>query len=299
MSSSWGWDKTQEPPGSMTCWTKAQLGWLTPQRVKLGVNTISDSTSSQDCIKIGDGEYGFPEGEYLLIENRQPKGLDAKIPQGGLAIFHIDESINHDIEGHPGQYGWPLNGRHYKVALLPADGKYDLERRANHGDSGDLFHGDGVDSLLPSEDKRGPYPNTDAYQKGRVQRTGVKIYGISKSNDTMTFIFSDGTADIPSAQPTFGPTRTPFPTLQPSRAPQNTMSIMPSDFPSMVPSVAPSSSPSITKSPILFAAGDITMVFDSKCAVRGEACQSPDDCCNDTAECIILEKRKPFKACSK
>ncbi|CAJ1951220.1 unnamed protein product [Cylindrotheca closterium] len=278
MASSWGWDKSQEPPGSMTCWTKAQLGWLTPQKVQYGVNTLSDSITTPDCIKIGDGEHGFPEGEYLLIENRQPRGLDSKIPQGGLAIFHIDEKIKHDLEGHPGQYGWPLNGRHYRVALLQADGDFDLERQINHGDSGDLFHGDGVDKLLPSAStNRGPFPNTDSYQRGRVRQTGVEIYGISKSNATMTFIFTDGTVELPSAQPS------PIASSSPSDLP----STVPTDSPSS-PSASPSSTPSLQASS-----------FSSQCLEEGTECENVTECCNDKAECKVVEKRQRKKVCSK
>ncbi|KAL3926710.1 MAG: hypothetical protein SGBAC_013362, partial [Bacillariaceae sp.] len=297
------------------------LGWLTPQKPQYGVNTISDSATTPDCIKIGDGEYGYPEGEYLLIENRQPKGLDSKLPQGGLAIFHIDEKIKHDLEGHPGQYGWPLNGRHYKVALLQADGQFELERQINHGDGDDLYHGDGVDKLLPSESTtRGPFPNTDSYQRGRVQQTGIEIYGISKSNATMTFIFTDGKVELPSAQPstittssatatpsgipttspvptvTAEPTLTASPTKQPSPSPTTAPSVLPSNLPSVAttrPTAAPSLWPSVE------ATAKPTALSTQCFAEKGQECQNPKDCCNDKAECRVMDKRQKKKVCSK
>lgn len=127
--------------------------------------------------------------EYLLIENRQPIGFDAFLPQGGLAIWHIDEDAS-NVEGYPGQEGiqWPLNGNHYKVSLLQADGNYDLEQRRNNGDKFDLFHGDGVNFLEPSVNfLDGPYPSTDSYRFTTPSRTGILIDEISKSDISMTF----------------------------------------------------------------------------------------------------------------
>merc|ERR1712157_208085 len=82
----------------------------------------------------------------------------------------------------------PTNGNHYCVALLQADGRYDLEHGANGGDAGDLFHAEGVNYLGPSEHPvRGPFPNTDSYQSGYVKQTGITIKNISTAGKTMQF----------------------------------------------------------------------------------------------------------------
>lgn len=64
---------------------------------------------------------GYQSGEYLLIENRQPGSFDALLPRGGLAIWHVDESVafaGNTNEGYPGQAGWPANNQHCKNYLL-------------------------------------------------------------------------------------------------------------------------------------------------------------------------------------
>ena len=79
----------------------------------------------------------------MLVENRQALGFDAVIPAEGLAIWHVDEtkgllswnSVNTE-EGSPFHFGWPANGAHYRVALLQADGLFDLELGWNRGDAG-------------------------------------------------------------------------------------------------------------------------------------------------------------------
>jgi len=140
------------------------------------------------------------ESEYLLIENRQPGispcvggidcseqgSFDTLISLGGLAIWHVDETMylsGNSVEGYPGQSGWPANGKHYHVALLQADGRYDLEQGYNRGDYSDFFRFDhyfGVDYLFPSLDPiTGPFPNTDAYKWGAISQTNHFISGIS------------------------------------------------------------------------------------------------------------------------
>ncbi len=74
---------------------------------------------------------GAGDTEYFLLENRQPMGIDAALPGGGLLIYHVDERApNND------------NPNHYKVALEQADGLYQLENRygaVSFGDAGDPY----------------------------------------------------------------------------------------------------------------------------------------------------------------
>jgi M6 family metalloprotease-like protein len=194
MANSWGFDGSQRRPPHPSAWCKKELGWVTPTILSApGVYQARNAENNQEIYQLNDG---FPAGEYLLIENRQPLGHDVGIPagiggRGGLAIWHVDEAQpgrgNFDVEpGFPGQAGWPTNGKHYKVALLQADGEYDLEQfNPPRGDALDVFR-KGFRSKLTPETT----PNTNAYQGGNIVVTGHRITGISRSRDVMSFRFN-------------------------------------------------------------------------------------------------------------
>jgi M6 family metalloprotease-like protein len=186
MANSWGFDSSQFYPPIMCPWTKKKIGWLEPKKlVKSGRYSIKASAISDDVYQIDLNEAGT---EYLLVENRQPISFDAKLPQGGLAIWHVDEAAVHRADGGwPGQQNWPSNSNHYRVALIQADGDFDLERANNRGDGEDLFHANGIAELLPSTLNGNRHPNTDIYQGGLVRPTGVSITDISASAETMQF----------------------------------------------------------------------------------------------------------------
>ena len=182
MANSWDFNFTQRCPPHFSPWSKVNLGWYSPTVISQpGQYQISQAETNPEVYRINSG---FSSGEYLLIENRQNAGFDCTIPQGGLAIWHIDDTTGYNVQGYPGQPNWPQNGNHYRVALLQADGAYNLERDNNRGDSGDMHHGDGVDAIGPGP---GNHPNTDTYKNGVVTQTGITISGISASGPSMTF----------------------------------------------------------------------------------------------------------------
>ena len=139
---------------------------------------------------------GMPPNEYLLVENRQPLGFDRDIPQGGLAIWHVDDNVGgNTVEGFLRQPGWPGNGSHYRVALLQADSLFHLEHNTNQGDGGDLFRD--VPGIALSEVTM---PASDAYRLGSSYPTGIEISEISASDATMTFRFRPATwCDVSSS----------------------------------------------------------------------------------------------------
>jgi hypothetical protein len=154
-----------------------------------GTYSLEQSYSSNKVYVI---RKGFPEGEYLIVENRQEEGYDHGLSQPGLAIYHIDEYAS-DVSSYPGHYKFPKD--HYRVSLLQGDGEYDLERMAEEGDSGDLFHhgrfpGIGPDGVFLQDGSTSAaykYPNTNSYQGGEEKPSGVVIADISVPDTVMTF----------------------------------------------------------------------------------------------------------------
>jgi len=187
MGNSWGFDGSQRYPPIMCAWSKMQLGWLEPKEIKAsGVYEIEASAVEPEAYII---KTRFPLEEYILIENRQQLGFDAKIPQGGLAVWHIDGAVSFENPpGYPGQVNFPKNNNHYHVALLQADGRYDLERGENRGDGSDLWHNKSFrKSLGSSSPQLGIHPNTNSYQRGFVKSTGIEISEFSASGSKMSF----------------------------------------------------------------------------------------------------------------
>ena len=248
MANSWGFDFSQYYPPHMSAWAKETLGWVTPTTVSTsGSYSLERACANGDMIKI---DAGYPAGEYLLIENRQKCNYDSKIPQGGLVIFHIDNSANNN-RGYPSQTGWPTNGNHYKVAVLQADGNYNMELGNNRGDGSDVFHGSGVSSIGPNGISTGrPYPNTKSYQSGNIIDTEVTISNISDAGgNTMTFditIGGDPTQPPVTAPPTqqpVTPTRPPVtPTQPPVAAPPTQQPVTPTQ-PPVTPTRPPVAAP--------------------------------------------------------
>ena len=204
MANSWGYDKSQYYPPHMSAWSKLQLGWVTPQEITTsGSYTARQGCEFQDIFIIKEN---FMLGEYLLIENRQKCGFDEKIEGPGLAIFHIDDSASYTTEGYPGFTDWPNS--HYRVALLQADGFYNLEKGNNRGDATDLFSSPSVTGISSSGTSSGKAnPNTSGY-KGGYYGTGITIKDISVPGANMTFnvLIETPPTHTPTARPT---TRTP------------------------------------------------------------------------------------------
>jgi immune inhibitor A len=145
-SGAWGSvSRLGDRPVHLSAWSKYMLGWVDPVTVttRLVGETIETAATSADVYRF------FPDNqtssqEYYLVENRQRVGFDAGLPGSGLAIWHIDEgmaSLNNLDNTEECAAPSDCSDTHYRVALVQADGDYDLELGYNSGDSGDLYPG--------------------------------------------------------------------------------------------------------------------------------------------------------------
>ena len=176
MACPFGANNNQMYPGSLSPWSKLDIGFL-KEPIEITKSGTYEARPSNDYPDIYAIKSGYPDGEMLLLENRQPTWFDASLWTGGILIYKIDETRTHNgnnKHGFPGQtdapepgQSWPSNGLHYPIALLQADGDYDLELARNNGDAGDFFNqpdqvlGPGNGELVATDE--GTYPNTDRY----------------------------------------------------------------------------------------------------------------------------------------
>jgi immune inhibitor A len=126
------WNGGGDVPSRLSAWCLATLGWIKPTVVTsstataLKLDTLANDPAA--CYRLWTG--GAKNPEYFLIENRQKKGRDAGLPGSGLAVWHIDETQSDNT-----------NPIAYRVGLVQADGKRDLELNRNSGDPADVFPG--------------------------------------------------------------------------------------------------------------------------------------------------------------
>jgi hypothetical protein len=216
-------------PGILTPFHKMQIGALDPIEItEDGIYDARPSAIHPDVYMISAP---YEDGEYLLIENRQPLLSDANMwKPGGIVIYHIDENtegLGNFVRGGPFVEGWPGNGDHYRVAVLQADGKYQLEMALNLGHIDDFWKdgdvlGPGNGELVATDS--GTYPNTDSYVDGNIRVTGLMIdLFTDEGNGEWSFRVQNLVTEAPTKAPTRLPTAAPQPSdapvVQPSDAP--------------------------------------------------------------------------------
>ncbi len=274
MASSFGPVGDTMYPGSMSPWSRALTGWHKPKEVTGdGTYTLRPSNLYPDALMIAKG---FPSREYLLLENRQPLDYDEMMfGDGGILIYHIDDTkFLQETPGYPGQEGWPINGNHYRVALLPADGLYDLEKGNNNGDATDLW----TQGMVLRPGTGANYPNTDSYQGGIISPTGITIEIMSPSGMEMQVRI---TGIGPSPAPTEPPQPTASPTIDLSPAPtsvETTFAPTTLEPTTIAPTTLPPNTPEPTTLEPTVATTDepsIAVASDEPTAIPEESSPSP------------------------
>jgi M6 family metalloprotease-like protein len=193
-SGSWGGDgNTPERPSHMSAWSKEYLGWVNPTLVTAD---LSPATLPRVEDKASVLKLTISSTQYYLIENRQPKLFDDKLPTGGVAIWRINESVvnaglpNNSVNADENNKG---------VDLEEADGKADLDSSANRGDAGDLF---------PGSTSKKSFDN--ASNPKSVGKIAVCTIGASGDPMTADVLVSTGTCTKPNGIcSSLGTTQTP------------------------------------------------------------------------------------------
>ena len=170
-SGSWGTSGTSPwYPSTMIGWSKNELGWVNVIEFSNSQNSIEiEQTYNSNIIyKI---QHPTENDEFWYIENRQKIGFDTLMPQPGLTIWHIKESIS---------TGWSPNNNepYYGVALEQADGLFALENGGS-SDGGDVFPGttnnyNFTNNSIPNTNSLHGYPSM------------IKIQNISEPGSIMT-----------------------------------------------------------------------------------------------------------------
>lgn len=136
----WGKEKIKgDTPSHFDAWHKIHFGWLDPIVIKdkeIIIKLDPIETKSGQVLKINLNEN---QSEYLLIENRQKIGFDLCLPNEGIIIYHVDESMPNNSYAYSPYYETP-NIKHYKVSVIQKDNLFELERGINTGDENDSFN---------------------------------------------------------------------------------------------------------------------------------------------------------------
>ncbi len=130
LMASGSWNNGGLTPAHPSAWCKCQQNWVTTVNQTTNQNNVAieDVKSGYKVFKLWKD--GAPASEYFLVENRQKILFDKNLPNSGLLVWHIDDATANNT-----------NESHYKVALMQADGKKDLENNNNRGDAGDSYPG--------------------------------------------------------------------------------------------------------------------------------------------------------------
>jgi M6 family metalloprotease-like protein len=79
-------------PAHLLCWSKIQLGWITPTVVTTDLlsQTINDVENNAECYRLWTS--GASGNEYFLVSYRKQVLFDTYLPGCGIEVLHIDDA---------------------------------------------------------------------------------------------------------------------------------------------------------------------------------------------------------------
>lgn len=177
------WNNGGDTPAHPCAWCKMQQNWvdtvtLSSNKKSVSVPDVKDSKTIYRLWKNGSSG-----NEYFLAENRTKRLFDQYLPGEGMLIYHIDDAIDSNS-----------NEQHYKVALMQADGRKQLETGSNSGDAADTWPGAKKKKTFSGSSK----PNSKSY--GNI-KTDVAIKNIKMKSGIITadMFVKPGAATAPAA----------------------------------------------------------------------------------------------------
>ncbi len=159
--------KNPQPPNA---YLRAGQGW----EPMLDLKTVSNGLVAAPSNGRANYRFANPANakESYVIENIAKKGRWANMPDDGLMIWHVDDAGNNSWQDR-------TPAQHYRVSVVQADGKFDLERNVNGGGANDLFHL-GNNASFTAETA----PDSKWWSGSE---SGLNLINISAVKDTMTF----------------------------------------------------------------------------------------------------------------
>ncbi|MBI5416810.1 M6 family metalloprotease domain-containing protein, partial [Candidatus Poribacteria bacterium] len=193
-----------QTPVSFSAWTKTYVGFSEPTTImNQSLVLVHADSNNHTIIKLATQNYG----EYFLLENRYLTGYDAglerwfdtNIPTGGIAIWHIDESMLYN--------GRNNDENHKLVDLEEADGNQELDGLNYYGKLQDLYY-QGNNSGFNDSTK----PNSNLYNG---YYSDISVSNISNSGPTMTIDIQAEKSPIPAPRIHLNTIELYFPTTEP------------------------------------------------------------------------------------